>query len=218
MNQQWQQLETKFNDLSQRERGLIALVVIIIVAMVAFTLLEGQFKDLQRLKGQLTSLENENRISEQQIALYEQRLTLDPNDDYRQRLVLLEEQMAQVDAELKSQMIDMVPADYMPTVLSNLLANMKGVTLESFASIPPVPLIQVGEQEKMNLYSHGIRLSLTGDYFSIMKFVQAVEDMPDKLFWERLDYQVDSYPKGTIELEMYTLSINKDFIGVAKQD
>ncbi|QBF83321.1 MSHA biogenesis protein MshJ [Shewanella maritima] len=218
MNQQWQQLETKFNDLSQRERGLIALVVIIIVAMVAFTLLEGQFKDLQRLKGQLTSLENENRISEQQIALYEQRLKLDPNDDYRQRLVLLEEQMAQVDAELKSQMIDMVPADYMPTVLSNLLANMKGVTLESFASIPPVPLIQVGEQEKMNLYSHGIRLSLTGDYFSIMKFVQAVEDMPDKLFWERLDYQVDSYPKGTIELEMYTLSINKDFIGVAKQD
>ena len=68
----------------------------------------------------------------------------------------------------------------------------------------------------MNLYSHGIKLEFTGDYFSVLRFVEAVENMPNKLYWRSMDYKVDAYPKAAITLELYTLSINKDFISVAK--
>ncbi|QIR13360.1 MSHA biogenesis protein MshJ [Shewanella aestuarii] len=218
MAQQWQELGSKFNGLSQRERVLVAAATLILLGFIAFLPLESIWNEQSKLTKQVQGLQQESNILEQQIALYQQRLTLDPDADYQQRLTLLNQQMADVDAELALQMVDMVPADYMPTVLAQLLSKGKGIKLLSFASIPPVALLQVGEEDKMNLYSHGIKLTIEGDYFSVLNFVQAVETMPDKLYWKRLDYQVIQHPKASVELELYTLSINKDFISVAKQD
>ncbi|OBT06696.1 MULTISPECIES: MSHA biogenesis protein MshJ [Shewanella] len=216
MKQLWQQLDTKFNELSQRERVLICIATLVVIAMVVYLPVESIFKERQKLNRQLSQLNTDISVSEQQIALYQQRLAMDPNTDYRNRLTLIEEQTAVADAELDKQMVSMVPASYMPTVLTNLLANVQGVKLLSFGSIAPTPLLQVGEEDKMNLYSHGIHLTLEGSFFSILAFIESIESMPDKLYWKRLNYHVDTHPNATVELELYTLSINKEFISVAE--
>ncbi|MFG0457345.1 MSHA biogenesis protein MshJ [Shewanella mangrovisoli] len=216
MKAQFEQLAQKFDALSQRERGLIALAVLVLVAMSAYMPIESLWKQQHSTAQQVKALEQENKISMQQIDLYQQRLAMDPNQDYRQRLNLLQQQNQEIDAQLNEQMVDMVPADYMPELLGNLLGQVQGIKLLKFTSVTPVPLLAVGEEKKLNLYSHGIRMSLEGDYFSVLRFVEAVEAMPDKLYWKRLDYKVADYPKGKIDIELYTLSINKDFISVAK--
>jgi MSHA biogenesis protein MshJ len=209
-------LGQKFDVLSQRERVLIAVAVFVLLGMLGFMPLESLWKNHSSISQQLKTLEQENSISVQQLELYQQRLAMDPNQDYQQRLNLLLQQNQDIDAQLNEQMVDMVPADYMPELLSNLLGQIQGIKLLKFTSIAPVPLLAVGEEKKLNLYSHGIRMSLEGDYFSVLRFVEAVEAMPDKLYWKRLDYKVADYPKGSIDIELYTLSINKDFISVAK--
>ncbi|MDH0450237.1 MSHA biogenesis protein MshJ [Shewanella sp. GD04112] len=216
MKARFEQLAQKFDVLSQRERGLIALAVLVLVAMSAYMPIESLWKQQHSTAQQVKALEQENKISTQQIDLYQQRLAMDPNQDYRQRLNLLQQQNQEIDAQLNEQMVDMVPADYMPELLGNLLGQVQGIKLLKFTSVTPVPLLAVGEEKKLNLYSHGIRMSLEGDYFSVLRFVEAVEAMPDKLYWKRLDYKVADYPKGKIDIELYTLSINKDFISVAK--
>ena len=216
MKARFEQLAQKFDVLSQRERGLIALAVLVLVAMSAYMPIESLWKQQHSMAQQVKALEQENKISMQQIDLYQQRLAMDPNQDYRQRLSLLQQQNQEIDAQLNEQMVDMVPADYMPELLGNLLGQVQGIKLLKFTSVTPVPLLAVGEEKKLNLYSHGIRMSLEGDYFSVLRFVEAVEAMPDKLYWKRLDYKVADYPKGKIDIELYTLSINKDFISVAK--
>ena len=216
MTPQWKSLASKFDLLSQRERIMITIAALAIVGMVAFMILEAVWNTNNRLQNRLTSTTQENAITVQQVDLLQQRLQLDPNADYNQRLSLINEQMQLVDAELNAQMVDMVPADYMPTVLANLLRNVTGIKLVSFNSVAPIALLQVGDEEKMNLYSHGIKLVMEGDYFSVLNFVKAVESMPDKLYWQHLDYKVEQYPKAVVELELYTLSITKDFISVAK--
>ncbi|MFB2652575.1 MSHA biogenesis protein MshJ [Shewanella seohaensis] len=216
MKARFEQLAQKFDVLSQRERGLIALAVLVLVAMSAYMPIESLWKQQHSTAQQVKVLEQENKISMQQIDLYQQRLAMDPNHDYRQRLNLLQQQNQEIDAQLNEQMVDMVPADYMPELLGNLLGQVQGIKLLKFTSVTPVPLLAVGEEKKLNLYSHGIRMSLEGDYFSVLRFVEAVEAMPDKLYWKRLDYKVAEYPKGKIDIELYTLSINKDFISVAK--
>ncbi|ASK67808.1 MSHA biogenesis protein MshJ [Shewanella bicestrii] len=216
MKARFEQLAQKFDSLSQRERGLIALAVLVLVAMSAYMPIESLWKQQHSTAQQVKALEQENKISMQQIDLYQQRLAMDPNQDYRQRLSLLQQQNQEIDAQLNEQMVDMVPADYMPELLGNLLGQVQGIKLLKFTSVTPVPLLAVGEEKKLNLYSHGIRMSLEGDYFSVLRFVEAVEAMPDKLYWKRLDYKVADYPKGKIDIELYTLSINKDFISVAK--
>ncbi|QRK80062.1 MSHA biogenesis protein MshJ [Shewanella sp. LZH-2] len=216
MKAQFEQLAQKFDALSQRERGLIAIALLALIAMLAYMPIESLWKQQHSTAQQLKVIEQENQVSVQQIDLYQQRLALDPNQDYRQRLTLLQQQNQQLDTQLNEQMVDMVPADYMPELLGNLLGQVQGITLQKFTSIAPVPLLAVGEEKKLNLYSHGIRMSLEGDYFSVLRFVEAVEAMPDKLYWKRLDYKVADYPKGKVDIELYTLSINKDFISVAQ--
>jgi MSHA biogenesis protein MshJ len=209
-------LGQQFDTLSRRERGLITLAIFTVIGMLSYLPLESLWKTHVAVSQQLNALAQENNISMQQIELYQQRLAMDPNQDYQQRLDLLQQQNQAIDAQLNEQMVDMVPADYMPELLAHLLAQVQGIKLIKFMSVAPVPLLAVGDEKKLNLYSHGIRLSLEGDYFSVLRFVEAVEAMPDKLYWKRLDYKVAQYPKANIEIELYTLSINKDFISVSK--
>ena len=216
MKKFWQQLESKFNVLSQRERVLICIAALVLIGMVLYLPVESAFKERQKLSRQLAQIENENNISSQQVELYQQRLAMDPNTDFRNRLIQIQQETQLIDADLDAQMVSMVPASYMPTVLTNLLGNVQGVKLISFGSIAPTPLLQVGDEHKMNLYSHGIKLTLEGSYFSILKFVESIEAMPEKLYWKRLNYHVDEHPNATVELELYTLSINKEFISVAE--
>ncbi|WP_144212300.1 MSHA biogenesis protein MshJ [Shewanella donghaensis] len=216
MKQTWNKLESQFNVLSQRERVLITVATLVVMAMIVYLPVESIWLQQQKLSKQVIQIENENNVSVQQIDLYEQRLSMDPNTDYRNRLALIETESEQMDANLDEQMISMVPANYMPTVLTNLLGNINDVKLLSFGSIAPKALLQVGEEDKMNLYSHGIRLTLEGRYFSILKFIESIEAMPDKLYWKRLNYHVDQHPNATVEIELYTLSINKEFISVAQ--
>lgn len=74
------------------------------------------------------------------------------------------------------------------------------------------------DHNKMNLYRHGIRIVFEGDYFSTLRFVESVEQLPSRLYWNKLDYVVDKYPIAKVELELNTLSINKDFISVASKN
>lgn len=218
MKDKFNNLSQKFDVLSQRERVLIAVSALVLVGLIGFMQLESLWKTHKTQSQQLKTIEQENTTSVEQIELYQQRLTLDPNQDYRQRINFLLQQNQEVDIQLNKQMIDMVPAENMPELLGNLLGQIQGIKLLKFTSIAPVPLLAVGEEKKLNLYSHGFRLSLEGDYFSVLRFVEAVETMPtpEKIYWKGFDYKVAQYPKGNIDIELYTLSINKDFISVAK--
>jgi MSHA biogenesis protein MshJ len=218
MKGKWLELSDKFDAFSQRERGLIAVASLVGLLMLASMPLEALWKQQQQQAQQLASLVQENSISVQQIDLYRQRLAQDPNEDYRNRLALLVGEEQAIDARLNEQLVDMVPADAMPGVLSRLLGGVAGVSLTGFESIAPVPVLTAAEDNPLNLYRHGIRLTLEGDYFAVVTFAGAVETMPNKLYWKRMDYRVGDYPKAQVELELYTLSINKDFISVAKHD
>ncbi|QSX36861.1 MSHA biogenesis protein MshJ [Shewanella sedimentimangrovi] len=210
------ELAEKYNGLSRRERGLIALATLVLLAVVLMQPLDALWQQTQAMNLRLKSLVKENEISVQQLELYRQRLALDPNASYRQRLSQLAAEQQQLDARLDEQMVAMVPAKFMPGLLNRMLESMPGLKLQEFASIAPEPLLQVGETEKLNLYSHGMRMKLSGDFFSLLRFMQALESMPTKLYWKRLDYQVKDYPGAEVELLLYTLSINEDFISVAK--
>lgn len=215
MMKQWAQ---KFDQLTRRERGLIAGAVFVFIGMLGYLPLESTFLAYQQSTNSTNQITQENGYAVQQIELLKQRLAIDPNRGVIARQQEIAKQMQAVEEQLAFEMVDMVPADHMPQLLSDLLAKVKGIRLQSFTSIPPVPLIEVGEQEKMNLYSHGIQLVVKGDYFSILKFIQAVEAMPDKMYWKRMDYQVERHPNSLVTLEIYTLSINEDFISVASQN
>jgi len=66
----------------------------------------------------------------------------------------------------------------------------------------------------VNLYQHGIRLKLSGKYFQLRDYLAQIEAMSWKFFWKDFQYKIKEYPLGELEVEIYSLSINEEFIGV----
>ncbi|QYK05718.1 MSHA biogenesis protein MshJ [Shewanella zhangzhouensis] len=211
-------LATKYDALTIRERGIIFFATLFGLFMLLSMPVESLWKEYRQASQTLSQTRATNHISEQQLALYQERLAQDPNRDFLQRKALLEKEHQQLDKALEEQTLDMVPARLMPSVLAKMLDGAKGLTLTGFESIAPVPLIEVGEgEQKLNLYSHGMALTLEGDFFAVQRFVEAVEGLENKLYWKRMDYRVKAYPKAEVQLMLHTLSVNEDFIRVANQ-
>lgn len=209
------ELGTRYEALTSRERGIIFWATLIGLVLILSMPIESFWKQYQQTKHRVEEVNRNNKLAGQQISLYQERLAQDPNRDYLQRKQLLLTDHAKVDKALSDEMVDMVPASRMPIVLSQMLEGAAGLKLTAFESIAPVPLLEVGEEKKLNLFSHGIALTLEGDFFAVLKFVQSVESMEHKLYWKRLDYRVEGYPKAQVQLVLHTLSINEDFIRVA---
>jgi MSHA biogenesis protein MshJ len=64
------------------------------------------------------------------------------------------------------------------------------------------------------LFRHSFVLIMEGDYAATLAFFQALEGKQWKFYWQDLRYEVTKYPKAKIVLEVYTLSTERDWIGV----
>ncbi|MDF0535223.1 MSHA biogenesis protein MshJ [Shewanella sp. A32] len=211
------ELPQKFDHLSRRERVMVALACWLVIAVVLYLPLESWWQKHLLQQQQLHAAEKMVKGNTEQISLMQNRLAQDPNQPLRTQLAQLKQQIAAQDQRLNNETVDLIPAERMPSLLTKLLAQTQGVKLEAFHSVAPTPLLVVGDDQhgQMNLYSHGINLTFDGDYFSVLKFIRTVENMPEKLYWQSLDYQVQQFPKASVKLALYTVSINKDFISVA---
>jgi len=48
----------------------------------------------------------------------------------------------------------------------------------------------------------------------VVKFLQQVEEQSEYLLWGDIDYVVKEYPDALVAFEVYTVSADKEFIGV----
>ncbi|MGI2260233.1 MSHA biogenesis protein MshJ [Shewanella sp. GXUN23E] len=213
MKHRWHQLRDKFDGLTARERGLIGAATLAILAMIFLMPLESMLAEHTKLSREIDSVSRENQVSDQQIAMYQSRLAEDPNAPFRQRLDNLQQQLTDVELRLESH--NVVPSNVMPALLNTMMASAKGVTVTGFESMPPKPLLSGDAESKINLYSHGAKLNIQGKYFDVLRFLQTVEKLPQKVYWKQLDYQVKEYPLAQVSLEFYTLSVNEEYISVA---
>ena len=211
MKQQWQQLSARVVAMSLRERWLILLAGAALLLMPAYSLLleptwlayQSQIARSQELATTIAQLQLENQSRQQ-------ALLLDPNQPVREQQQQLTQQLVQLDAQLKDQTLDLIPAERMPGLLEQMLASSGRLRLISLTSLPPKPLLDDPEQNL--LFQHGIQLRLQGSYFDIFQYLRALEGLPEHFYWRRLNYQVEQYPQASIELELYTLSSSKEFI------
>lgn len=65
-----------------------------------------------------------------------------------------------------------------------------------------------------NAYKHGLTITLEGDYLSALAYMRELESLEWGFFWETIDYEVTEYPRGTVAITLYTLSLGKEWIGV----
>ncbi|PKG97777.1 type II secretion system protein GspM [Paraglaciecola sp. MB-3u-78] len=214
--QEYKKLSSKFLEVSLREQVLILFCGLVVVILMMYSLLlEPIFESSEKLQQNSKSADKEIRFLIAQVAELSDNIKTDPNGPVLERIALLKRQILNITNQLKTQTDNLVPANKMAGMLESVLAGSKGLTLIELQSIAPIPIsLGLPEEPDAGLYRHGVTLVFQGNYFDIQRYLEKLESLPWQFYWERFDYLVGDYPTASVELEIYTLSTNKAFIGV----
>lgn len=213
--QWWQDLTEKVGALSTRERLMVFVTgcVIIIFPGYSYFIEPAQKQLTQQETLHQQNLQQQKRV-QGEVEIAQILLKRDPDEPARNALKVILQSIQQTDLQLNQGTLDLISSDRMAAALEQLLNRSQKLKLVELTSIAPTPLLPIeGDfSEDINLFQHGLKLKFTGQYFSIRSYLAQLEQLPEKFYWQSLHYQVQQYPDAQVELYIYTLSTNKDFI------
>lgn len=203
-------MKKKFMGLSLRERVLVALVGLsLIIAPCYFSVLDRNLIENEKLSFEIKNLEDDYKNKQDELLAWQSKVTQDPNEIMRRDIEKIEKDIALLDAVLNSETANLLDASEMTKVLTNILRTEKNIQILSVKSVQPEVLIKKDEAQ---LYKHGISMVVRGRYLDIMNYLSSLETLDKNFYWDSLELNVDKYPYSIVTIEIYTLSVNKDFI------
>jgi MSHA biogenesis protein MshJ len=137
------------------------------------------------------------------------------------RLGALRARVAEGDDAMRVYTSDLIDPKQMRVVLEELLRRQSGLTLLKATNLEVRPLFEeaapadgAAPVNAPKLYRHTLVLTLRGRYLDCLEYLEAVEQLPWHLYWARLEFTIDEYPLNTVVLELHTLSLEEEWIGV----
>ena len=143
------------------------------------------------------------------------------------RLRALRERVAEGDEEMRVYTTDLVDPAEMRLVLEELLRRQGDLVLVSAVNRAARPVVEDEEPATARapaepaatpntprLYRHSLVLTLRGTYLDCLSYLQAVERLPWHIYWSRLEVAAGEYPSNDIVIELKTLSLDEEWIGV----
>lgn len=228
-------LQAKIDNLDLRERGLVLCGALLLMYFV-FESLVLQPLEVKQKKAQNALLQKNGEIIVLNSQL-QQTLTAskDSKEERSKREVQrLRQELATLDQALNSATADLVTPQQMAKLLQNVLGQTDGLRLIKVTSLGSTPLLLNGDKDKSGkspqqktvpepgaettaastAYKHGLRIEFQGNFFTTMDYLRKLEGLEWKFFWDELDYKVIDYPDATGSLSLYTISLDKNWIGV----
>ena len=222
--EKWNNLKDKTAALSLRERGILLAVGIIVIVFIwaQFFYLDFE-KGLKKTKQEISQLQQNEWAQKEQLASLMARLSHDPNAALFKEQSEIQEKLVVLKEQIEIRLSDLIAPELMADVMRDVLSDYKGLHLISAKNLPVEPLkLTVNQKEEKQtkqedtqtvLFSHRFEMILSGDYFQTLTFLKSLEGMQG-FYWTMLKYEVSDYPAANITLQLSTLSLDEDWIGV----
>ena len=141
--------------------------------------------------------------------------------------------IAEIDATLNTLQSGLVPAQRMNALLQDMLTRNPRLQLVALNTLPVTPLVEKhAPAEKPNanagvpqstdklvaatssVFKHGVQITLQGSYADLYDYLVMLEKLPWRMFWSRASLNADDYPRLTLTVTIYTLSLDKAWLVV----
>lgn len=168
-----------------------------------------------QLRGEIATLQAQvQRLAHQRLA--------DPNRAVGERLAALRREGEALGGRLADLTAQLIPAERMPGLIESVLTRetslrllrLEGTGVEPAFASPDPPEGDSTPDAPAGLYRHGLRLVFEGSYAESLGYLRSLEALPGRLLWERLSLEVVAYPVSRVTLEVATLSLDPDWIGL----
>jgi MSHA biogenesis protein MshJ len=181
--------------------------------------------DEQRIVSRtLSQHQSQIRVANEQLGTMVVARRDDPDAANRRRLEELRRRIAETRDSLARQQSTLIAADRMAGLLGDLVARNRNLELVALKTLPAT---RVGAGEvgtaaaeaaeragEAAIYRHGVEITLQGGYFELLEYVRQLERLPTQVLWGRLDLAAADYPKVTMKLTLYTLSLDRAWLVV----
>jgi MSHA biogenesis protein MshJ len=193
--------------LELRERILLLLATIVILYLAADSM---GFQPT--LKAQQVTEQNTSALEMKLSALHEQANLLNyRSTDESTRLLqesrdTLAAELTDLDANILGQLGALVEPAQAANVLEQVLSKHRGLKMKSLqAHTLPLDEITSAHEQLAALSRYQLEFELEGGYLDLLTYLQELESMPWKFFWQNVNFQVADYPHAVTRLQLYTL-------------
>jgi MSHA biogenesis protein MshJ len=232
MKQLWDKISLKVDAMSRRERVLIFITLaVIVVALLNALLLEPLFARQKMLRSQLQEQQAKLDSVQTLIAAVVQANSPNATSPQRMQLARIRQELDAGNAFLQSRREKLVQPEKMAEYLRQLLSRNSRLQLVGLQTLPVTPLIEqaagkgteiakpaqpfdITAAQENQVFKHGVKLTVRGNYLDLLQYVKALEGMPQQMFWAKAEMSVIKYPTAELTLTLYTLSLDKIWLQI----
>ena len=231
MSKHFNLLQSMIDKLSTRERVMVMLGVLAVIFMIWDTFM------IVPLQSSNKTLLNQRITIQGQVADLQNRLVIANGllkNTTRKKLIsdisLLEKKIIGFDEKILERLQGRVAPEYMIAMLRDVLNKNQRLELLSISNLPAEPLTSKEQQETdsrgkkisskpvdpdlAGVFMHSLELKLEGRYLNILEYLQALEVLPWKIFWDHVKLQVLEYPKVRVQIKVHTFSLKDGWLSV----
>lgn len=214
----------RIDAMTLRERAIVFAASALVLLFLFFALVANPMND--RMRAMTRDLQRkvaDTRVLQEQVQAAINAPDDDPDGPRRTQIAELKARIGAADAQLAEHQRGMVPPERIPHLLEEMLRRDRRLELVALRSLPTVELFtdQAASSEPatpkrgaIKVYRHGVEVTLNGDYFELLRYLDALERLPYRMFWKDIDVAATDYPRITMKLTVYTLSFERNWVVV----
>ncbi len=222
------QLLRKYADsidaMALRERAMFfGAVALVLMTLLQVFLLNPVLLRRNQLSARIAQQEEETKAIQAQTQALVRPVAPDQDALNRARLKNLREELARLDRQVEEQQKQFVAPDKVAAMLEDLVGKQRKLQLLSLRNLPGSGLSRgaaAGAPARTpagavrEVFRHTVEIRIKGGYFDLLDYLVALERMPQRVFWDRFELNVEEYPSSVLTLTIYTLSPEKSWLTV----
>lgn len=215
-----------YEKTSDREQKIILFCIVSVLSLMLYmVIIEPMIISYQAMTIEQEGIAASNIKLKAQLEGTLTKKYQDPNKPLKTELDTLESKTLQLDEDIGKLTKALVAPKQMVKLLEDMLKDDRKMKLISLHNLPKENLIfliedvdSVGDDltdaEEGLIYKHAIEIEMKATYDSTVQYLQRIDKLPLKVFWQDLRYEAGKYPNGNLKIKIYTLSTSSEVLGV----
>ena len=202
---QWSE---RIDALDLRERILLLAATVVVLFMIVDSLgLQPALKSQQAAEQRIADMEMKLSALHQQANLFNSKSDHNPLASRYKNRDRLAAELSELDARIVGQLGALVEPAQAAELLEQVLTGHRGLKLKSLqaSSESRGKLAPQNNPIGAGLGRYQLDMVVEGGYLDLLRYLQELEAMPWKFFWQKVSFQSIEYPRAETQLRLYTL-------------
>jgi MSHA biogenesis protein MshJ len=199
--------------ISMRERVLVFGAGMMLLGSVWYLgLVQPLTKQITRNRTEIASLQKRMNTTNQNLEVQVLQMSNTGAED-REKFERVQQRLDEINERLGGYAAELIDPAEMSRVLQGVLKEQSKLRLIRARNISRGEMSASAEAETTTFYRHGLEIEFEGSYLACLEYLQEIEALPWRFYWQFLDIEVLEYPRNRIRLEVSTLSPDEEWIG-----